>query len=74
MTLRTRVAVAATAAIVLAVLLLVIAVPKLLARELRDSLDDVFMKHTGNTIRDAEEDSGAARNRRIMQVMAGGRR
>jgi ABC-2 type transport system ATP-binding protein len=40
----------------------------------RPTLDDVFMLHTGSTIRDAEEDSGAARNRRIMQVMAGGRR
>jgi ABC-2 type transport system ATP-binding protein len=40
----------------------------------RPTLDDVFMSHTGNTIRDAEESSGAARNRRIMQAMAGGRR
>jgi len=40
----------------------------------RPTLDDVFMSHTGSTIRDAEEDAGAARNRRIMQVMAGNRR
>ena len=40
----------------------------------RPTLDDVFMRYTGSTIRDAEEDPGAMRNRRIMQVMAGGRR
>src|SRR5262249_45382849 len=40
----------------------------------RPTLDDVFMSHTGSTIRDAEENAGAARNRRIMQMMAGGRR
>jgi ABC-2 type transport system ATP-binding protein len=40
----------------------------------RPTLDDVFMSHTGSTIRDAEEDVATARNRRIMQVMAGGRR
>src|ERR1700760_3846964 len=38
----------------------------------RPTLDDVFMSHTGSTIRDAEEDSGTERNRRIMQAMAGG--
>jgi len=32
------------------------------------------MRYTGSTIRDAEENPAAARNRRIMQVMAGGRR
>jgi ABC-2 type transport system ATP-binding protein len=40
----------------------------------RPTLDDVFMSYTGSTIRDAEEDSATARNRRVMQVMAGGRR
>jgi ABC-2 type transport system ATP-binding protein len=40
----------------------------------RPTLDDVFMSHTGSTIRDAEENVATARNRRIMQVMAGGRR
>ena len=40
----------------------------------RPTLDDVFMSHTGSTIRDAEENTGAARNRMIMQAMAGGRR
>ena len=40
----------------------------------RPTLDDVFMSHTGSTIRDAEENMATARNRRIMQVMAGGRR
>jgi ABC-2 type transport system ATP-binding protein len=40
----------------------------------RPTLDDVFMSYTGSTIRDAEEDSATARNRRVMQAMAGGRR
>jgi len=40
----------------------------------RPTLDDVFMRYTGSTIRDAEENPATARNRRIMQVMAGGRR
>jgi ABC-2 type transport system ATP-binding protein len=41
----------------------------------RPTLDDVFMSYTGSTIRDAEEDAGRARSRRMMQVMhAGGRR
>jgi ABC-2 type transport system ATP-binding protein len=40
----------------------------------RPTLDDVFMRYTGSSIRDAEENPAAARNRRIMQVMAGGRR
>jgi ABC-2 type transport system ATP-binding protein len=39
----------------------------------RPSLDDVFMSHTGSTIRDAEG-GGADVRRRVMQVMAGGRR
>jgi ABC-2 type transport system ATP-binding protein len=40
----------------------------------RPTLDDVFMSHTGSTIRDAEENSATARNRRMMQMMTGGRR
>jgi ABC-2 type transport system ATP-binding protein len=40
----------------------------------RPTLDDVFMRYTGSTIRDAEENPATARNRRIMQVMAGSRR
>jgi ABC-2 type transport system ATP-binding protein len=40
----------------------------------RPTLDDVFMAHTGTTIRDAEEDQSKHRNRVMMQVMTGGRR
>src|SRR6266496_3106449 len=40
----------------------------------RPTLDDVFMSHTGTTIRDAEESSATHRNRVMMQVMTGGRR
>ena len=40
----------------------------------RPTLDDVFMSYTGSTIRDAEEDQGKDRNRRIMQMMHGGGR
>jgi ABC-2 type transport system ATP-binding protein len=40
----------------------------------RPTLDDVFMSHTGTTIRDAEEDAGKNRNRMMMQAMHGGRR
>ncbi|HEY1520332.1 MAG TPA: ATP-binding cassette domain-containing protein [Solirubrobacteraceae bacterium] len=40
----------------------------------RPTLDDVFMSYTGSTIRDAEEDQGKERNRRMMQMMHGGRR
>jgi ABC-2 type transport system ATP-binding protein len=40
----------------------------------RPTLDDVFMTHTGTTIRDAETDGTAARNRIMMQVMTGARR
>jgi ABC-2 type transport system ATP-binding protein len=40
----------------------------------RPTLDDVFMAHTGATIRDAEESGGKEKNRLIMQAMAGGRR
>jgi len=40
----------------------------------RPTLDDVFMTHTGSTIRDAEESSATNRNRAVMQAMHGGRR
>ena len=40
----------------------------------RPTLDDVFMSYTGTTIRDAEEDAGRNRSRRMMQVMHGGGR
>jgi ABC-2 type transport system ATP-binding protein len=40
----------------------------------RPTLDDVFMSHTGSTIRDAEESTGAQRNRMVMQAFAAGRR
>ena len=40
----------------------------------RPTLDDVFMSHTGTTIRDAEEDGGKSTNRAMMQMMSGGRR
>ena len=40
----------------------------------RPTLDDVFMSYTGSTIRDAEEDAGKERSRRMMQMMHGGRR
>jgi ABC-2 type transport system ATP-binding protein len=40
----------------------------------RPTLDDVFMTHTGSTIRDAEESSSKNRNRAVMQAMHGGRR
>jgi ABC-2 type transport system ATP-binding protein len=40
----------------------------------RPTLDDVFMSHTGTTIRDAEESGVQARNKIMMQVMTGGRR
>jgi ABC-2 type transport system ATP-binding protein len=40
----------------------------------RPTLDDVFMSHTGTTIRDAEEDQSKHRNRVMMQMMTGGRR
>jgi ABC-2 type transport system ATP-binding protein len=38
----------------------------------RPTLDDVFMSHTGSTIRDAEEDMAKNRNRMMMQVMGRG--
>ena len=40
----------------------------------RPTLDDVFMSHTGTTIRDAEEDQSKHRNRVMMQMMTGGGR
>jgi ABC-2 type transport system ATP-binding protein len=41
----------------------------------RPTLDDVFMTHTGSTIRDAESSSGTSeRNKAVMKAMAGGRR
>jgi ABC-2 type transport system ATP-binding protein len=40
----------------------------------RPTLDDVFMAHTGATIRDAEESGADATKRMVMQAMAGGRR
>ena len=42
----------------------------------RPTLDDVFMSHTGTTIRDAEETDGGAKakNKFAAQVMGGGRR
>jgi ABC-2 type transport system ATP-binding protein len=39
----------------------------------RPTLDDVFMSHTGTTIRDAEESGDKAKNRIAMQMMAGRR-
>ena len=40
----------------------------------RPTLDDVFMSHTGTTIRDAEEDGGKQRNRMAAQMLSGMRR
>ena len=40
----------------------------------RPTLDDVFMSHTGSTIRDAEEDAGKNRNRMMMRMVHGGGR
>jgi ABC-2 type transport system ATP-binding protein len=40
----------------------------------RPTLDDVFMSHTGTTIRDAEESGAAHTNKITMQVMTGHRR
>ena len=39
----------------------------------RPTLDDVFMAHTGSTIRDAEESGTSARNKMVMKAMSGGR-
>jgi ABC-2 type transport system ATP-binding protein len=40
----------------------------------RPTLDDVFMRYTGSTIRDAESDGTSDRNRIAMRVMSGARR
>jgi ABC-2 type transport system ATP-binding protein len=40
----------------------------------RPTLDDVFMKHTGSTIRDAEADPARGANLAFMRVMTGARR
>jgi ABC-2 type transport system ATP-binding protein len=40
----------------------------------RPTLDDVFMSHTGTTIRDAEESGNKHANRVMMQMMTGGGR
>jgi ABC-2 type transport system ATP-binding protein len=40
----------------------------------RPTLDDVFMSHTGATIRDAEESGNKHANRVMMQMMSGSRR
>ena len=40
----------------------------------RPTLDDVFMSHTGTSIRDAEESGNKHANRVMMQMMSGGRR
>jgi ABC-2 type transport system ATP-binding protein len=40
----------------------------------RPTLDDVFMRHTGTTIRDAETGGAAEQTRALMRAMAGGRR
>ena len=37
-------------------------------------VDDVFIAHTGSTIRDAEESTAADRNRMVMKAFAGSRR
>jgi ABC-2 type transport system ATP-binding protein len=37
----------------------------------RPTLDDVFMRHTGTTIRDAESAGGADRNRATLRTLAG---
>src|SRR5439155_4794909 len=40
----------------------------------RPTLDDVFMRYTGSTIRDAETAGVADQNRALMRAMAGARR
>ena len=37
----------------------------------RPTLDDVFMRHTGTTIRDAETAGAADRNRATLRTLAG---
>ncbi len=40
----------------------------------RPTLDDVFLRYTGSTIRDAETDGVGNMNRAMMRAMAGARR
>jgi ABC-2 type transport system ATP-binding protein len=40
----------------------------------RPTLDDVFMRYTGTTIRDAETGGVADQNRALMRALAGARR
>ncbi|HYF27173.1 MAG TPA: DUF4162 domain-containing protein, partial [Baekduia sp.] len=40
----------------------------------RPTLDDVFLRYTGSTIRDAETAGGAQQTRALMRAMAGARR
>jgi ABC-2 type transport system ATP-binding protein len=40
----------------------------------RPTLDDVFMSHTGTTIRDAEEDGNKMKSRMVGQMLSGARR
>jgi ABC-2 type transport system ATP-binding protein len=40
----------------------------------RPTLDDVFLRHTGTTIRDAETDGISDHGRAMMRALAGGRR
>jgi ABC-2 type transport system ATP-binding protein len=40
----------------------------------RPTLDDVFLRYTGSTIRDAETDGVGSMNRAMMRAMAGARR
>ena len=40
----------------------------------RPTLDDVFLSHTGTTLRDAETGGVANLDRTMMRAMAGGRR
>jgi len=40
----------------------------------RPTLDDVFMSHTGSSIRDVEESGNSDRNKIMMQMMSGGGR
>ena len=40
----------------------------------RPTLDDVFMSHTGSTIRDAEESGNKMKSRMAAQMLSGARR
>jgi ABC-2 type transport system ATP-binding protein len=51
-----------------------LAVPIRAVSVARPTLDDVFMAHTGTTIRDAEESPEKLRNKMMMQVVTGARR